>query len=149
SRDARPTWPGILRGIPTDFPQLDPFIADPRGSALLFDIDGTLAPIVMDPDAAAVPAATRRLLEALERRYATVACTSGRRAGEARRIVGLDSIMYVGNHGLEVLGPGAAEATVHPELQPDSAAVRTFAQRAHGASLADLGVRLEDKDAIC
>src|SRR5205085_8635510 len=105
------------------------------------DVDGTLAPIVVDPAAAAVPDSTRLLLKGLERRYALVACVSGRRAVEARRIVGLDSIEYVGNHGLEALAPGAAEATPHPELQADPAAVRTFAQHAYGASLEALGVR--------
>jgi trehalose 6-phosphate phosphatase len=112
------------------------------------DVDGTLAPIVVDPDAAAVPESTRRLLEALQRRYALVACVSGRRALEARRIVGLDSLAYIGNHGLEFLAPGAAEAATDPALAPGRGLVEAFARRAHGESLEALGVRLEDKDAI-
>jgi trehalose 6-phosphate phosphatase len=131
-----------------DFPQLQPFIAEPQRSALLFDIDGTLAPIVADPAAAAVPGPTRQLLEEVDHRYALVACISGRRALEARRIVGLDSIAYVGNHGLELLEPGAGEAVTDPGLEPLAQAVRDFARNAHGSDLAGLGVRLEDKDAI-
>jgi trehalose 6-phosphate phosphatase len=103
---------------------------------------------VLDPDAAAVPEATRLRLEELQARYALVACISGRRALEARRIVGLDSISYVGNHGLERLAPGAAEAVTDPRLAPLARDVETFARGAWDAGLEELGVRLEDKDAI-
>jgi trehalose 6-phosphate phosphatase len=77
-----------------------------------------------------------------------VACITGRQALEARRIVGLDSISYIGNHGLEVLEPGATEAVTKPALEPLTGAVKAFAQRAYGEDLERLGVRLEDKDAI-
>ena len=42
------------------------------------------------------------------RRYALVACISGRPGADARRIVGLDELVYVGEHGLELV-PEAAE----------------------------------------
>jgi trehalose 6-phosphate phosphatase len=126
---------------------LEPFVAEPQRSALLFDIDGTLAPIVLDPGAAAVPGRTASLLAKLQARYALVACITGRRALEARRMVGIDSIAYVGNHGLELLEPGAAEAVTDPALEPLAATVRAFA-RTYGGELERLGVRLEDKDAI-
>jgi trehalose 6-phosphate phosphatase len=88
------------------------------------------------------------LLHELDGRYALVACISGRRALEARRVVGLPSITYVGNHGLELLGPGAREPVTDPALAPLAAAVGDFARRAYGADLETLGVRVEDKDAI-
>jgi trehalose 6-phosphate phosphatase len=103
---------------------------------------------VLDPDAAAVPAATRSLLEAAVERYALVACISGRRALDARRIVGLGSISYIGNHGLERLAPGEVAAVTDPAVAPLARAVREFARSAHDAELVRLGVRLEDKDAI-
>jgi trehalose 6-phosphate phosphatase len=131
-----------------DLHALDPFAAEPERSALLFDVDGTLAPIVVDPQAAAVPDSTRELLEALERRYALVACISGRQALEARRIVGLDSILYIGNHGLEQLAPGAAAPVTDPALEPLAEAVGRFVRDAYDVRLEGLGVRLEDKDAI-
>jgi trehalose 6-phosphate phosphatase len=95
-----------------------------------------------------VPDSTRQLLEDLDRRYALVACISGRRALDARRIVGLDSISYVGNHGLERLPPGADEAVTDPALQPLARTVQAFARNAYESELERLGVRLEDKDAI-
>ena len=86
---------------------LEPLSAAPSEAALVFDVDGTLAPIVLDPAAAVVPPETRAELARLARTYALVACVSGRPGDEARRIVGLESLTYVGNHGLE-LDPAAA-----------------------------------------
>ena len=68
---------------------------------MLLDIDGTLAPIVERPEDAAVPEETRAEVERLAHRYALVACVSGRPAADARRMVGLDGVEYVGVHGLE------------------------------------------------
>jgi len=82
----------------------------PERAALLLDVDGTLAPIVTRPQDAAVPAETRAELERLAGRYALVACVSGRTAADARRVVGLDGLLYVGSHGLELEPEAAAWA---------------------------------------
>jgi trehalose 6-phosphate phosphatase len=79
----------------------------PDRAAIVLDVDGTLAPIVRRPEEAAVPEETRRELERLVGRYALVACVSGRTGGDARRLVGVDGMRYVGSHGLE-LAPDAA-----------------------------------------
>ena len=50
----------------------------------------------------------RRGARRLHERYALVACISGRSGADARRIVGLDELVYVGEHGLELV-PEAAE----------------------------------------
>ena len=52
--------------------------AEPRQAAILFDVVGTLAPIVREPEDARVPEETRRELARLASRYALVACVSGR-----------------------------------------------------------------------
>jgi len=82
--------------------------AEPAAAALLFDLDGTLAPIVPDPAGVRVPPATRAELERLSARYALVACVSGRPSADLRAIVGVPALAYAGEHGLE-LDP-AAEA---------------------------------------
>ena len=79
----------------------------PERTALLLDVDGVLAPIVDVPHEATVPEETRAELRRLNGRYALVACISGRSGADARRIVGLDELVYVGEHGLE-LEPEAA-----------------------------------------
>jgi trehalose-phosphatase len=80
----------------------------PQRTALLFDVDGVLAPIVDVPHEAAVPAETRAELRRLHAAYALVACISGRPGADARRIVGLAELVYVGEHGLELV-PEAAD----------------------------------------
>ena len=90
------------------------FRSEPEKAAVLLDIDGTLAPIVERPEDAAVPDETRAEVERLARRYALVACISGRPAADARRMVGLDGVEYVGVHGLEG-HPGVPEYTAQLE----------------------------------
>jgi len=127
---------------------LKPLRREPERSAVLLDVDGVLAPIVVQPDDAHMPETTRRPLIEVARRYGTVACVSGRRASDARRIVSLGSIAYLGNHGSEVLRPGAVESTLDRELQAWTRRVQGFMREAYGEELKRLRVRLEDKEAI-
>jgi trehalose 6-phosphate phosphatase len=127
---------------------IEPLRAAPGEAAVLFDLDGTLAPIVEDPAEAIVPAATRAALRDLPARFALVACVSGRRAVEARRLVGVDELTYAGNHGLEVLAPGEQEAALDPSLGDLAEAARVFALGLRAESLSAVGLRLEDKGPI-
>ncbi|HSF01979.1 MAG TPA: trehalose-phosphatase [Solirubrobacterales bacterium] len=122
--------------------------ADPGSAAVLCDVDGTLAPIVGAPESAVVPEETRDALRALAGRYALVACVSGRRAIEARRLVGIDELTYAGNHGLELLAPRAEEAIVDPAPTEGALTARDFIGELEGASLDGAGLRLEDKGPI-
>jgi trehalose 6-phosphate phosphatase len=128
--------------------ELEPLRDDPEHSALVFDVDGTLAPIAATPEGASVPGPTRELLADLNRRYVLVACLSGRRAVDARRVVGLDALLYAGNHGLEYLRPGAGSPETVPEALAQAPAVRSFADAAYTPALREAGVRIEDKQSI-
>jgi trehalose-phosphatase len=75
-----------------------------KGVALLFDYDGTLAPIVKSPELAALSHDTRVLLERLAKRY-PVAIITGRSLTDIKKLVGLKKIYYAGNHGFEISGP--------------------------------------------
>ena len=127
---------------------VEPLRSDPASSAVLCDIDGTLAPIVEDPDRAAVPAVTRDALRELARRYALVACVSGRAALAARDLVGLPELTYAGNHGLEFLRPGAREAIAAAVVEQQGRRAREFVLELDPVELEDLGLRLEDKGPI-
>ena len=127
---------------------LEPIRSDPGHSAVLLDIDGTLAPIVRHAADAHVPEATRTLLIEIAKRYRLVGCVSGRRAATARQIVAIGTIAYVGNHGGELLRPGATRPEVDPELAAWTERVREFAARAYTSEHQRLRVRSEDKDAI-
>jgi len=74
----------------------------PQRSAVILDVDGTLAPIVPRPEDAAVPAETRAELERIADRYRLLAFVSGRMGDDARRMVGVAGAEYVGVHGLEL-----------------------------------------------
>lgn len=127
---------------------LEPLRGRPEAAAILTDVDGTVAPIVDHPEAAGVPEATRELLSALARRYALVACVSGRRALDARRIVGLDELAYSGNHGFELLLPGDERPRPDPSLDGREQDAREFVSSLSAADLERAGVRVEDKGPI-
>jgi len=81
---------------------LDRLAEAPERAAIVLDVDGTLAPIVRRPEQARVPEEARKEVERLVGRYALVACVSGRTGEDARRLVGVDRVRYVGSHGLEL-----------------------------------------------
>lgn len=73
---------------------------------LFLDYDGTLTPIVSAPDKAVMPKKTKRLLQELSReRDLKVAIISGRALRDVKKRVGVEDIIYSGNHGLEIEGP--------------------------------------------
>ena len=127
---------------------IEPLRADPENSAILLDVDGVLAPIVEQPDDAHMPETTRRPLIEVAKRYGIVACVSGRRASDARRIVSLGSIAYLGSHGSEILRAGTIAPELDRELQAWTRRVQAFTRDAFGEELKRLRVRLEDKEAI-
>lgn len=128
--------------------QLEPLRDDPAHSAVLLDVDGTLAPIVRHADDATVPEAVRGLLIQVARRYGLVAVLTGRRSSDARRIVSIGSIAYVGVHGGELLRPGSVRPEIDRALEDWTRRVQDFARDADNATLSRLRVRLEDKHAI-
>jgi trehalose 6-phosphate phosphatase len=121
---------------------------DPARAAILTDVDGTLAPIVPRPEEAAVPARASTLLAQLSERYGLVACVSGRRAEEARRLVGVAGIAYAGNHGLELLLPGDDAPRFDPSLQGREQDAANFIASLSAETLANAELRLEDKGPI-
>jgi len=130
------------------FEALAPLRDDPERAAILLDIDGTLAPIVQEPSRAHVPEQTRQLLIAISERYGVVACVSGRRASEARAMVAIGSISYLGSHGAELSPAGATESQLDPQLEGWSRRIHEFGRETDTADVRRTGVRLEDKGAI-
>ncbi len=102
--------PASLRSTQPLFDHL-PLIASALRAAsqilLFLDFDGTLAPIVDDPGLACMPAATRQALARLasDPRF-SLAIISGRALSDLRLRVDLENLIYAGNHGLEISGPG-------------------------------------------
>jgi trehalose 6-phosphate phosphatase len=127
---------------------LAPLRANPARAAILLDIDGTLAPIVEHAADAQVPETTRQLLIEVAKRYRVVGCVSGRRASEARAMVSIGTISYVGSHGVEVLRRGQTEAQLDPSVEDWARRIHDFGREADTSDLRRRRVRLEDKGAI-
>jgi len=72
-----------------------------RCFGLVTDVDGTISPIVDEPDAARVTPENLRLLKQLQEHLPLVAVISGRAAEDVAHRVGIPGIVYVGNHGME------------------------------------------------
>ena len=106
------------------------------------DIDGVLAPIVPTPDMSEVPEELRELLWRLSQMYRVVAGVSGRTTEDAMRLVGLEEIVYYGNHGFEVLRGGEIE--IVPEAAPYEEAVEELERKAR-EKLEPLGAFVEEK----
>lgn len=87
-----------------------------RPSGLITDIDGTISAIAPTPEAARVSASVSDCLRELCARLDLVAAISGRAAVDARRMVGVAEMTYIGNHGLEVWQDG--KTRVLPVVQP-------------------------------
>lgn len=68
---------------------------------LAFDYDGTLAPIVTDPERATMRQATRELLGELTRHYRVIVISGRAQPDVLERLRGLGVQEVVGNHGME------------------------------------------------
>ncbi len=76
-----------------------------RTPAIFLDYDGTLTPIVADPEKATLPDRTRKIIRRLTEHY-SVAIISGRDLDDVQKMVGVGNIAYAGSHGFDIVGPG-------------------------------------------
>ncbi|URM90896.1 trehalose-phosphatase [Streptomyces sp. MRC013] len=102
-------------------------LARPSSAAVAVDFDGTLAPIVADPEQARAHPGAVPALAALAPRVASVAVITGRPAGTAVRyggfagVPGLDRLVVLGHYGAERWDAATGEvraAPEHPGLAP-------------------------------
>lgn len=77
-----------------------------RPSGLLSDIDGTLSRISSDPGLAVVDPGVKASLLSLVAHFDVVGVVTGRTALEAARLVDIDGVLHLGNHGMERLRGG-------------------------------------------
>lgn len=90
-----------------------------RGTLLVFDFDGTLAPIVDKPEHAAIPSSTVKLLQELLYSF-PAAVLSGRSLDDLQSLVGdLPFAYLLGNHGNESAGELITDAHLAMQAQVD------------------------------
>lgn len=113
-----------------------------RPAGLITDLDGTISRIAPAPELAVVEPVARDALRELAEELDLVAVISGRSAADAQRLLQLDPVIYIGNHGLE---RRVRERTaIAPEAQPFLPLIgRTLAalvpQLPEGATIEDKG----------
>ncbi|MFJ4784318.1 trehalose-phosphatase [Streptomyces sp. NPDC088794] len=101
----------------------------PAGTVVGLDFDGTLAPIVPDPEQARAHPDAPAALAALAPKVASVAVITGRPAGVAVRhggfagVPGLEHLVVLGHYGAERWDAATGEVTA-PAAHPGVAAVR-------------------------
>ncbi len=106
--------------------------------ALFLDYDGTLTPLVEHPSDALLADTIRRVLDACVSRSDTDAIiVSGRKLEEVQRLVDDSRLVYAGNHGLEIAGPGLPdfrhEDLVHYRTRTEELAKALEPLARHGA----------------
>jgi trehalose 6-phosphate phosphatase len=84
----------------------------------------------------------RGLLRKLSEKYLLIAGISGRKTRDALDLIGLDEVVYFGNHGFEILRDGEVE--VIPDALPFFERVQELERRAK-EELVPLGAFVEEK----
>ena len=111
---------------------------------VLLDYDGTLTPIVNQPDMAVLPTDTKQsLLELRHREKYIIGILTARGLEDIINLVGIDELMYLGNHGLEMRGPGLN--FIHPEATQLTGSVNQAYERLAQGVAHMAGVLIEHK----
>ncbi|XP_047334396.1 trehalose-phosphate phosphatase A-like [Impatiens glandulifera] len=87
--------------------------AEGKRIALFLDYDGTLSPIVDNPDSAVMSPAMRAAVKDVAQYFPT-AIISGRSRDKVYEFVGLTELYYAGSHGMDIMGPIRSVSNEHP-----------------------------------
>jgi trehalose 6-phosphate phosphatase len=112
--------------------------------ALCLDFDGTLSPVVDDPQAARPLQGVVELLDPLAQRFAAVAIISGRPAPYLAEHVAVAGVRYLGQYGLQEMYQGEARADPRLEAARPTVAAAAAALR-DSPAVRESGAWLEDK----
>ncbi|MEV6121924.1 trehalose-phosphatase [Streptomyces sp. NPDC052077] len=129
---------------------LDALLARPGRAVIALDFDGTLAPIVPDPDLARAHPGAVPVLAALAPHVASVAIVTGRPAGTAVRhggladVPGLDRLVVLGHYGAERWDAATGTVTAPPPHPGVEAARADLPGLLAGAGAGE-GTRIEEK----
>ena len=110
---------------------------------LVTDVDGTISPIVDEPDAAKVTPENFRLLKQLQKNLPLVAVISGRAAEDVAHRVGIPGLVIVGNHGMDTWTDG--KVNISEQVGPYLESLRHASPEIEAKMVA--GMRFEDKGA--
>src|SRR5712691_5835914 len=115
--EALPNDGSPVAGPPSALHHVHEIASDDRRLAVFLDYDGTLTPIVGQPEQAALADSMRQGVQALAD-HVPVAILSGRDLEDIRRRVNIDGIVYAGSRGFDIAGPRGLRKEVAKELLP-------------------------------
>ncbi len=126
--------------------ELEEFKNDNK-STILTDIDGTISEITSTPEEAVITPSMKKELSKLKEKFRMVGVISGRSVKNAKSMVGVDGILYVGNHGMEYVNNG--EIFIDPEAVKYLGNIKKNAEQLKNSELSKInGLMFEDKG-IC
>ena len=112
---------------------------------LLIDYDGTLTPIVQRPELANLSTEVKECLQELAGSpRLTLGIISGRTLGDLQKMVDINGIIYVGNHGMEIEGPGVS--FVNPAARQAVPLLHSLWKDISKAITDIKGARIDDKE---
>jgi trehalose 6-phosphate phosphatase len=136
-----------LRHLFSDWLEISRRIKEAEHILLLTDYDGTLTPIVERPELATLSENTRQLLKSIAKNpRITLGILSGRALKDVQEKVGISGIVYAGNHGLEIDGPGTK--FVHPAARESKQVCNEVYYALNNALEKFKGVLVENKGLV-
>ncbi len=111
---------------------------------LFLDCDGTLIPIMKTPALTLLPPAKRDLLRRLSGRV-FLGIVSGRSLTEIQRLVAIEDIAYIGNHGLEI--SYGRRCWIHPQAENTRPILTDVLRRIRHSTMNFPGILVEEKGA--
>ena len=126
------------------WPRITEQVRKSKNILFLTDFDGTLTPIVEKPEMASISNDTRQILRLLANQpHFTVGIISGRALGDLKEKINLNGMIYAGNHGFEIEGPGLNFINpIADEIKPFFRVIKKVLTLALGSIK---GVFIEDK----
>ena len=126
-----------------DWAWIDKKVRGQKNVVLLCDYDGTLTPIVDRPELAVMSKDTFKRLKRLAGKKILLGIISGRTMSDIKERVNINGVIFAGNHGLEIEGPGLR--FVHPLAEELSSVLRLTSHVLRKVMKNIGGVIVEDK----
>ncbi len=126
------------------WPEIAERLSAPPRLVVACDFDGTLAPLVTDPDKVQLPSAALEVLRRLQSvPGVSIAVISGRSLADIVGRIPLPNVIFAGNHGLEIRGLGLdGERSQASALKPR---LHAMAQQLESTLGRVPGIRIENK----
>jgi trehalose 6-phosphate phosphatase len=137
--------PEDAQTIPSAWDQVEELAQKIKGKRLtvFLDYDGTLTPIVDQPELAVLAEEMREIIQRLSE-VCPVAVVSGRDRVDVQALVNVDTVTYAGSHGFDILSPGEL-AFQHQEGRRCRPALQKAGDELHQRLKDIAGVRVERK----